>query len=99
MSPCILTVVIIKSECALKELGAAGVCLMSVLDGWTPVPPNRTPVNTPVAHTEACAFKSCLFPGEGASCLPMYAFFLSLCVSVENIVMFFTNHGRKKYLK
>lgn len=87
---CILSVVIIKIECALKELGAAGVCLMSVLDGWTPVPPNRTPVNTPIAHTESCVFKSRLYPGEGASCLSAHVcFFLSLCVSGKYSHVFF----------
>lgn len=65
VSLCILTVVITKSECVLKELGAAGVCLMSVLDGWTPVPPSRTPINTPIAHTEACVFKAACIRGRG----------------------------------
>lgn len=85
VSICILSVVIIKTECALKELGAAGVCLMSVLDGRTPVPPNRTPVNTPKTHTEACVcLKAACIRGRGRLvCQLMYVFFfLSMCVSV-----------------
>ena len=91
--------VIIKPECALKELGAAGVCLRSVLDGWTPVPPNRTPVNTPVAHIEACVFKSRLYLGEGEVGLSAHACFLfsSHCARQCKILSrFLPKRGRSK---
>lgn len=86
VSICIVSVVIIKTERALKELGAAGVCLMSVLDGRTPVPPNRTPVNTPKTHTEAgvCLKAACIRGSGRLVCQLMYVFFsLNVCVSLK----------------